>query len=254
MEGSILTNRTSSTSNVQSVTCKNTTTNQNVTFPSQAVSSPLEVDVINDNGNIHTFHITGESQSNNITFTATTWGGNAGNCNLIPLSPAGTKLTIDGSSINKPVDFDLTLPQTLKLLNLSTSSGDIAVKGITSPMHLTSESGSIEVTESTLSGKSLLTTNSGSLAFVGRIDPGAVYQFETSRGGIDVTLPSDAAFQLDAQNSLGMITTDFPNLSVVRYGPFDIEAQGVVGNPSKNSALAHLILRSSLGAINLHMS
>jgi hypothetical protein len=258
--GSILTNRTAPASRVQPVICLNEDTHQKVSFP-LAVASPLKVVVTNDIGTIHTFHITGGSASDKVTFTSTAWDENTGGealpyCILSPLSPHGNMLTINGDSINAAlVDFDLTIPKTFEstALNLTTRNGDIAVMGITGPMHLQSDSGSIEVTARSLGGDSLLTTNSGSLVFNGTLDPGAIYKFETSRGGIDVALPSDAAFQLDAQNGIGMIATDFPGISVRRSGPQDIEAQAVVGNPPINSTRAHLILRSNLGAINLHM-
>ncbi len=258
MAVSNLTNRIAPTSRAQPVPCFNEATHQTVTFPPLAVASLLKV-VVNDNtGTIHTFHITGGSTSDKVTFTAT-GDGNAGgeSSAYCKLSPDGKTLTITGDSIKATsVDFDLTMPKTSKptTLNLTTRSGDIAIVGINGSMQLKSDSGSIEVTTSTLSGDSLLQTNSGSLAFNGTFDPGAEYQFVTSRGGIDVALPSDAAFQLDAQNGLGMIATDFPDIQVIRYGLFDIEAQGVVGNPPGNSTRAHLIMKSSLGVINLHMS
>jgi len=200
-----------------------------------------------------------DSQANNgSTFTRDTTSihihaANTGNKIVLQaMNPYGIPLSLsvpipydrssDGSTVIIDVDslqssrIDVTVPAATNLKS-DTNSKNIEVDGVTGQMVLTSNSGSITVTNSTLSASSLLANNSGAInatqdtlsgpvtfnnnegpiTFNGSIDSSGIYQFQSNSGPIDVTLPRNASFHLDATvNSANnaSITTDFPGLSV----------------------------------------
>jgi len=192
----------------------------------------------------------------------------------IPLSlsvPIPYDRSSDGSTVIIDVDslqssrIDVTVPAATNLKS-DTNSKNIEVDGVTGQMVLTSNSGSITVTNSTLSASSLLANNSGvinatqdtlsgpvtfnnnegPITFNGSIDSSGVYQFQSNSGAINVTFPRNASFHLDATvNSANnaSITTDFPGLSVKNAA---IHAN--VGSPPR----AQVTLYSNGGSIKLH--
>jgi len=192
----------------------------------------------------------------------------------IPLSlsiPIPYDRSSDGSTVIIDVDslqssrIDVTVPADTNLKS-DTNSKNIEVDGVTGQMVLTSNSGSITVTNSTLSASSLLANNSGAInatqdtlsgpvtfnnnegpiTFNGSIDSSGIYQFQSNSGHIDVTFPRNASFHLDATvNSANnaLITTDFPGLSVKNAA---IHAN--VGSPPR----AQVTFYSNGGSIKLH--
>jgi len=161
--------------------------------------------------------------------------------------------------------IDVTVPAATNLKS-DTNSKNIEVDGVTGQMVLSSNSGTITITNSTLSASSLLLNNSGainatqdtlsgpvtfdnnegSITFNGSIDSRGVYQFQSNSGPIDVTLPRSASFHLDATaNSANnaSITSDFPGLPVKNAA---IHAN--VGSPPR----AQVTFYSNGGSIKLH--
>jgi len=229
-----------------------------------------------------------DSQANNgSTFTPDTTSihihaANTGNKIILQaLNPYGIPLSLsvpisydrssDGSTVIIDVDslqssrIDVTVPAGTNLKS-DTNSKNIEVDGVTGQMVLTSNSGSITVTNSTLSASSLLANNSGAInatqdtlsgpvtfnnnegpiTFNGSIDSSGVYQFLSNSGSIDVTFPRHASFHLNATvNSANSasITTDFPGLSVKNAA---IHAN--LGRPPR----AQVTFYSNGGSIKLH--
>ncbi len=193
-----------------------------------------------------------DSQANNgSTFTPDTTSihihaANTGNKIILQaLNPYGIPLSLsvpipydrsgDGSTVIIDVDslqssrIDVTVPADTNLKS-DTNSKNIEVDGVTGQMVLTSNSGSITVTNSTLSASSLLANN----------------QFLSNSGSIDVTFPRHASFHLNATvNSANSasITTDFPGLSVKNAA---IHAN--LGRPPR----AQVTFYSNGGSIKLH--
>jgi len=177
----------------------------------------------------------------------------------------------DGSTVIIDVDslqssrIDVTVPAATNLKS-DTNSKNIEVDGVTGQMVLSSNSGSITVTNSTLSASSLLLNNSGAInatqdtlsgpvtfnsndgpiTFSGSIDSSGIYQFQSNSGPIDVTLPRNASFHLDATvnsaNNNSSITTDFPGLLIKNAA---IHAN--VGSPPR----AQVTLYNNSGSIKL---
>jgi DUF4097 and DUF4098 domain-containing protein YvlB len=94
-------------------------------------------------------------------------------------------------------------------LNLSSTSGGIHLDDANGVMTLSTVSGGIEANHIQLQGQSRLTTTSGGIEFQGTLDPYGSYHMEAVSGGIDLTLPANAAFKLDASTTSGKIHNDF---------------------------------------------
>lgn len=122
------------------------------------------------------------------------------------------------------VDFDIAVPPR-STLELITNAGNISVTQINGQMKLRADAGSIRATQVTLSGRSLLKTDAGSITFDGSLDPAGDYRLSTDLGNVTVTLPANASFNLEAKTDLGSVTTNLPLAQ-----PLRTKASGMVGS------------------------
>lgn len=122
------------------------------------------------------------------------------------------------------VDFDIAVPPR-STLELITNAGSISVTQIDGQMKLRADAGSIRATQVTLSGRSLLKTDAGSITFDGSLDPAGDYRLSTDLGNVAVTLPASASFNLEAKTDLGAVTTNLPLAQ-----PLRTKVSGLVGS------------------------
>ncbi|HEU5229426.1 MAG TPA: hypothetical protein VFU49_16530 [Ktedonobacteraceae bacterium] len=108
-------------------------------------------------------------------------------CNRTIIVPAQTDLKIDADTID--------------------------VIGVSGQMQLSTNGGTITLTQVTLLGQSNLQSNGGPLRFSGSIAPQASCTFDVNGGSIDLALPTDAIFHIDITGIISSITSDFPGLS-----------------------------------------
>lgn len=97
-------------------------------------------------------------------------------------------------------------------LDLDTSNGGISANAPSGRVILRTSNGSIDILaadEATVTAS----TSNAPITFSGSLGAGA-HTFETSNGDIELTLPGDAAFQLDGQTSNGAVRTDFGDLEL----------------------------------------
>jgi Putative adhesin len=159
-------------------------------------------------------------------------------------------------------NIDIAVPTTTDL-RLTTSSSSINVNGVTGQMVLTtsdapinitnstmngptsldSNSGNIKVLESRLHGPVIISNNQGPITFNGTFDPQGNYQISGNSGLLDITIPKDASFHLDAKVSNGTLSADFPGVQVQQN-----QAQADIGNAPS----ARLTLSNNTGTIKLH--
>ncbi len=143
------------------------------------------------------------------------------------------------------VNLDVTMPKNADL-QVETNSGDIDVTDVSGQMSLASTTGTINATNDSLSGQSTLEDNGGSInatndslsgqsklwsttgsvTFNGSIDPHGTYIFGSTSGSVDVTLPGNSSFHVDA--TAGSISSAFPEVKVS-----GAEAHGDVGSPPR---------------------
>ncbi len=126
--------------------------------------------------------------------------------------------------------LDVTVPNNADL-QVETNSGNIDVTGVSGQMSLSSTTGTINATDDSLSGLSKLRTNSGSITFNGSIDPHGTYLFGSTSGSVDVTLPGNSSFHVDA--TAGSISSAFPEVNIQHPGGSGADAHGDVGSPPR---------------------
>lgn len=142
---------------------------------------------------------------------------------------------------------------------LKSGFGKVTVEGKGGPVTAESSSGSIEIRGAgghvrAHSGfgvvdvegeKALLDlkSNSGNVHFKGSLDSG-VSSLHSGYGSIQVGLPADAQFRLEARSGFGKVSTDFP---IVIQKSSDRDLVGTVGNDPP----ATLKLTSSSGSIHV---
>ncbi len=94
-------------------------------------------------------------------------------------------------------------------INLHTGSGRIQINNIRGQLNGKTGSGRVELLQTALSGESRLKTGSGSITFMGSLDPNGDYELVTGSGRINVTLPPDASFSLSGKTGSGGVKNEF---------------------------------------------
>jgi hypothetical protein len=127
--------------------------------------------------------------------------------------------SLDVENVQGPINIhtesgDITARNIKGQMIIEAGSGSIRANGMNGQLVATTRSGDVVVRDATLSGKSYLKTDSGSIRFEGALDPNGSYQMATNSGDIDLTLPSNAAFQLTATTGSGSINNAFGNTLV----------------------------------------
>jgi DUF4097 and DUF4098 domain-containing protein YvlB len=209
----------------------------------------------NDTGSIH---VSAVSEGNAVTIQTTKQSGPWNNPNDLKVSytqdrEANTVIVTVTRSNNatffsmQNVDFAITVPS-VATLQLKTNTGNIDVNGVSGQLNLASNTGSIAATNSTAHGNTQLTTNTGSITFNGSLEPKGTYNFATNTGSVDVTLPRNSAFHVDASSDTGSITTGFSQVVVQQRQSIGAEAHGDVGSAPQ----AVVTLKTNTGGIHLH--
>ncbi|KPU45276.1 hypothetical protein OXPF_11690 [Oxobacter pfennigii] len=125
------------------------------------------------------------------------------------------------------VEFEIYVPQTIKAYKVDAEVGDIKLSGAEGDIdvvnnvgkidlndcwgviNLKAVTGDVTVRKSSLKADSALTSNVGRVLFDGTIGTEGTYKFTTNVGMVDVSLPSDTAFEIDAKTNVGNIDCDF---------------------------------------------
>lgn len=212
--------------------------------------------VLNDpTGNVR-IHSGGTSSTVSIKATKVTegFGGNPNNIH-INYNESSDNNTVTINVDNGPkfiglqvVTFDITVPSAIDL-SLTSNTGSIDVNGVNGQMTLQSNTGSITAEQDTLTSSSTLSTDTGSVTFNGSIGQSGAYNFSTNTGSVNVTLPPDATFHLDAKTDTGSFNSDFAVPSSDKQG-LGSEVHSDVGN----SPNANLTLTTNTGSIHLNQS
>jgi RNA polymerase sigma factor (sigma-70 family) len=132
--------------------------------------------------------------------------------------PAGSKLdlrTSNGAIKSSVASGDATLHTSngkievkggKGKLNLKTSNGSITADGSSGSLDLKTSNGAITIKtdKATVNAR----TSNGSIQFTGSLSDGK-HEFQSSKGSIGLTLPSNSSFNVDAHTSHGKVTTQF---------------------------------------------
>lgn len=115
-----------------------------------------------------------------------------------------------------------------------TTNGDIRARGMNSVVEAATTNGSVEISTSEwASGKS---TNGHMDISMGKAEWKGELTVATTNGGLNVTLPASAAFDLHASTTNGNIRTDFPVTVEGTFGPKNVT--GAVAGGGRELRLA----------------
>jgi len=121
---------------------------------------------------------------------------------------------IEVSKADKGVDCtavsgDLELKDITGNADLNTVSGDITLEGLRGSLDVETVSGDVEM--SGVSGAEVVKGKvlSGSIVYQGDINPDGKYSLKSHSGRIEMLLPSDSAFDVEAKTFSGKIVSDF---------------------------------------------
>ncbi len=92
---------------------------------------------------------------------------------------------------------------------LKTDSGDITTTSVKGQITANTSNGDIHMNQMTLQTQAVVQTDRGSVSFEGSLNSRGTYQFETSSGTVDLTLPGNSAFHLNATVGNGSVTNAF---------------------------------------------
>ncbi len=138
-----------------------------------------------------------------IRITATQQGFGDNNVNLDITMPKTSNVQLtDGNG-------DVTINGVTGSVNAQTTQGRIDANNVSGQVTLSSTNGEVSVENGNLSGQSSLHSGNGDIRYNGSIDTNGSYTFDTVNGSVDVRLPSDAAFHLNAKSTMGRYENEF---------------------------------------------
>jgi hypothetical protein len=153
-----------------------------------------------------------------------------------------------GSGGRSPgVDLTITVPQETTL-SADMGVGRLQVSGTRGDVTIDAEVGEVILTDVLPSEKLSLKTRVAGVEFSGALVPNGTYEFTTDIGKIDMRLPEESTFRIDARSDIGDVNVGF---TVAGRSSRDAlvgkEVQGEVGeNPTTS-----LYLRSRVGEISV---
>ena len=109
----------------------------------------------------------------------------------------------------KAVSGDLELKDITGNADLSTVSGDITLEGMKGSLDVETVSGDVEMREISEAKVVKSKVLSGSIVYQGDINPEGKYSLKSHSGRIEMLLPSDSAFEMEAKTFSGKIVSDF---------------------------------------------
>lgn len=107
------------------------------------------------------------------------------------------------------VRYKLMVPAGVTLEKVDVVNSDVTVRGVTGRVNLDTVNGSIEA-DGLANGGRFDTVNGSIRAAFTKISAGDKVLLDTVNGSCTVTLPADAAFDLDADSVNGSISCDYP--------------------------------------------
>lgn len=122
--------------------------------------------------------------------------------------------SVRGAVQAETVNSNITLQNITGQMTLRTLHGTIKANMVQGQLNAATQYGDVIVQKAILSNQSALTTSHGSIQFAGTLNPTGSYSLATGSGNISLTLPQNAAFQLQARTQAGSITNAFHSNSV----------------------------------------
>lgn len=166
--------------------------------------------------------------------------------------PFEAEVTSGSATVAKmagPVDFRtvsgrITVRDVANDIDLKTVSGNIEASQIKGSVGAETTSGRIELRD--VSGAKTVRAKvlSGNIVYEGQLAPGVRITLEALSGGLELTLPVNAAFELNAETFSGRVDSEFPITMSGKISPKEL--RGVVNNGG-----ATLRLKTFSGSIRI---
>ena len=124
---------------------------------------------------------------------------------------ASLDITVPSASnvqVNDP-NGDVNVENVAGGVNVNTTQGRIDANNISGQVTLSSTDGDVSVENGSLSGQSSLHSDNGNIRYNGSIAAQGSYKFDTVNGSVDVGLPSDTVFHLNASSTNGNNENEF---------------------------------------------
>jgi hypothetical protein len=154
------------------------------------------------------------------------------------LVPAGTALQLVTS--NGPI----SVGETAAGLEARTSNGPVRLSGVAGPVSVDTSNGPVTIEAGGPATLDIHTSNGG-ITVDGALQPGET-ALETSNGAVEMRLPADAAFSVDASTSASKASSEFAIDGSVEESAL----RGIAGAPEAASATS-LTIRTSNAPITL---
>ncbi|HEX2927505.1 MAG TPA: hypothetical protein VHP38_14815 [Ruminiclostridium sp.] len=107
------------------------------------------------------------------------------------------------------IDFDLTIPKSIKEINSETGAGNININGVTSKITAETGAGNIDVNNVSATGSSSLETGTGNVEFNGKFDNITSFKATTGVGNVEFSVSEDTKMNLDAETGIGHLSGYF---------------------------------------------
>jgi len=124
------------------------------------------------------------------------------------------------------VSGELKLEDIAGDVDLKSVSGTITINRVSGSVDAETVSGDIEIREASDAKSLKLKTLSGDIIYQGKVNPNGRYNLKSHSGDIDIILPSDSAFEFEAETFSGDIKSDFELAVSGKISPREV--RGVV--------------------------
>lgn len=105
-------------------------------------------------------------------------------------------------------DIEITIPDSLKIFDISTDVGDIEINGFSGAFDISSDVGNVTAENLIITGKSELSTNVGDIYCTAESIEKANLELQADMGNIDFSLGKAEKSEIDIEADLGDITVD----------------------------------------------
>ncbi len=129
---------------------------------------------------------------------------------------------IFGNHVEASVSYTLSVPRMARV-EVDTVNGKVRVHGVGGHVAAETTNGSVELSDLG-GGASASTTNGGVRVELSQVPSGASMRFETTNGGIHLTVPRDAHLSIDASTTNGGIDISGLEASIGRHSRRHVEA------------------------------
>jgi DUF4097 and DUF4098 domain-containing protein YvlB len=160
------------------------------------------IDVKSFSGNVNLTSIGGAAKVNSMS----------GDVEIIGAAGVEVKLT----------SGELTLEDVAGDAYLKTISGNVLVKRVKGSIELESVSGGIELLEISEARSVSAKVVSGDVTYAGKILPGGNYEFKSHSGNVEIQIPANSAFDLEANSFSGTIDSEFDIQVVGKISPKEV--------------------------------